>query len=88
MAEFTSWDAFDWNAFAKLLPNVPDEVVVQMVRAAPQGEAVFEAWENAWKTATGAIGIPTEKLVASNRAFRVVIAAFYKAEAERRGLAV
>ena len=88
MAEFTSWDAFDWNAFARLLPNVPDEVVVQMVRAAPQGEAIFEAWETAWKSASGAIGVPTEKLVANNRAFRSVIAAFYKAEAARRGLDV
>ena len=32
--------------------------------------------------------MPTEKLVASNRAFRSVIAAFYKAEAARRGLDV
>lgn len=88
MPELTSWDSFDWNAFAKLLPNIPDDVVVQMVRAAPQGEAVFEAWENAWKSATGAIGIPSEKLIAGNRAFRSVIAAFYKAEASRRGLDV
>ena len=88
MPEFTSWDSFDWNAFAKLLPNVPDEVVAQMVRAAPQGEAMLEAWETAWKAATGAIGVPTEQIVASNRAFRSVIAAFYKAEAARRGLDV
>jgi hypothetical protein len=86
MAEFTSWDSFDWNAFARLLPNIPDEVVVQMVRAEPQGEAIFGAWENAWKTASGAIGVPTEKLLANNRAFRSVITAFYKAEAARRGL--
>lgn len=86
MAEFTSWDSFDWNAFAKLLPNIPDEVVVQMVRAGPQGESVFEAWENAWQSASNAMGFPSEKLVANNRAFRSVIAAFYKAEAARRGL--
>ena len=88
MPEFTSWDSFDWNSFAKLLPAIPDEVIVQMVRAAPQGEAVFEAWENAWKTASSALGLQSEKLVEGNRAFRSVIAAFYKAEAARRGLDV
>lgn len=88
MPEFTSWDSFDWNAFAKLLPSIPDEVIVQMVRAAPQGEAVFEAWENAWNAASTAMGLQSQKLVAGNRAFRSVIAAFYKAEAARRGLDV
>jgi hypothetical protein len=88
MPDFTSWDAFDWNAFAALLPNVPDEIVVQMVRNAPQGEVLMEAWESAWKLASGAIGLPNETLLANNKAFRSVILAFYKAEASRRGLQV
>jgi hypothetical protein len=88
MPEFTSWDAFDWNAFAATLPNVPDEFVLQMLRSAPQGETLFEAWESAWSAASAAVGFPSDKLTTNNKAFRSIILAFYKAEAARRGLDV
>jgi hypothetical protein len=87
MAEFAPWTAFDWNGFAALLPNLPDEVVAQMIRSAALGDALFEAWENAWRMTAGAAGIPAGgQAPANTAAFRAIMLAFYRAEAARRGL--
>lgn len=86
MPEFTSYEAFDWNTFAAMLPNVPDEAVRAMLASASQGENLFDAWASAWSVASAAVGFPSDKLLANNKAFRSIILAFYAAEATRRGL--
>ena len=76
----------DWNTFAKSLKLLPDAAVTQTLAVAEQGEAAFQTWESVWANAAAAMGVPREFAAFDSRSTREIAAAFFKAEAVRRGL--
>lgn len=79
---------YDWNVVAAGMQMVPDEGIRMALVTAPNVDALFAAWETAWKQGLSAMGVPTDEMTLQNKMLREVLLGFYRAEAIRRGLAL
>jgi len=75
----------DWNASAKSLKVVPDDVLRQMLTLAPQGEVAMEQCQEFWKSAVSGLPSPSETAMRNSRAWREIFYAFTRAEAAKGG---